>query len=203
MMLMKKIFVAATLAMVTAGGVIADGPVVGKEAPAFTLTDMSGKSVSLADYAGKPVMLEWTNHGCPYVQKHYNSGNMQKTQRALTEDGVIWLSVISSAPGKQGHVDGAGAEKLTTSRGAYPTTVLLDPTGEVGKLYNARTTPQMFMISGDGTLTYQGAIDDKPSANPKSLEGATNYALAAHAALKAGKPMDPSSTKPYGCGVKY
>ena len=182
---------------------LADGPVVGAKAPDFMLTDMNGEAYKLSDLRGKRVMLEWTNHGCPYVQKHYNTGNMQKTQRELTEDGVIWLSIISSAPGKQGHVNGEKAKELTTKRGAYPTTVLLDPEGLVGRQYNARTTPQMFLINEEGVLTYQGAIDDKPSANPKSVEGATNYALAAHVALKEGRPADPVTTTPYGCSVKY
>lgn len=178
-------------------------PVIGQPAPQFEGMTTSGETISLADLKGTPVMLEWTNHGCPYVQKHYDGGNMQKTQRALTEDGVVWLSIISSAPGTQGHVSPEGADELTASRGAYPSHVILDPEGTIGRLYDAKTTPHMFLINASGTLEYMGAIDDKPSARPSSLEGAHNYALAAWDEVKAGKPVSESNTKPYGCTVKY
>ena len=180
-----------------------DGPVVGQPAPTFSAIDTAGNTVSLDDYLGTKVVLEWTNHDCPYVRKHYNSGNMQRTQKKLTEDGVVWLSIISSAPGKQGHVSAEAADDLTTRRGAYPSKVLLDAAGDVGRAYRARTTPHMFIIDEQGTLQYQGAIDDKPSANPKTLEGATNYVLAAYDALKNGEPLSEDTTTPYGCSVKY
>ena len=183
--------------------VSADTPVVGKPAPAFTAIDSNGHTVHLSDYLGQPVMLEWTNHECPYVKKHYDSGNMQRTQRALTEDGVVWLSIISSAPEKQGYVSAEEANHLTASRGAYASSVLLDPTGAVGTAYEAKTTPHMFLIDEKGILQYMGAIDDKPSARKSSLEGATNYALAAWESLKNAEPIKVTSSKPYGCSVKY
>jgi peroxiredoxin len=177
----------------------------GAPAPAFTLTDSNGKSVSLSDFAGKTVVLEWTNDGCPFVKKHYAdpTRNMQTLQSDAAEDGVVWLSVISSAQGKQGHADGARANELTTTRGAAPAHVLLDPTGAVGRLYAAKTTPHMFVIDGTGTLAYDGAIDSNPSANPSDIAGATNYVTAALDAVAAGRTPDPATTKPYGCSVKY
>ncbi|WP_417460747.1 redoxin domain-containing protein [Kordiimonas sp.] len=183
-------------------GAMAD-PVIGQPAPTFEGMATDGTTISLEDLKGKPVMLEWTNHGCPYVQKHYDGGNMQKTQRALTEDGVVWLSIISSAPGTQGYVSPEEADELTASRGAYPSHVILDPEGKIGRLYDAKTTPHMFLIDASGTLEYMGAIDDKPSARPSSLEGAHNYALAAWEEVKAGEAVSENNTKPYGCTVKY
>ena len=180
-----------------------DGPTVGVTAPPFSAVDTSGNTVNLDDFLGTPVVLEWTNHDCPYVRKHYNGGNMQKTQRALTDDGAVWLTIVSSAPGKQGHVSANEADNLTASRGAYPSRVLLDPDGTVGRAYRARTTPHMFLIDEQGILQYQGAIDDKPSANLKSLDGASNYVLAAWEALRADQPVADSNTVPYGCSVKY
>ncbi|WP_374763846.1 redoxin domain-containing protein [Yunchengibacter salinarum] len=178
-------------------------PVVGEPAPDFTLKSASGGEISLEQYAGKPVILEWTNHQCPYVGKHYGSGNMQRIQKKLTDDGAVWLSIISSAPGKQGHVEAEKAVHLTESRGAYPTHVLLDPKGDVGRLYGARTTPHMFLIDADGTLKYKGAIDDRSSPSQDSLEGATNYVTAAWSALQNGEEISPRATRPYGCSVKY
>jgi peroxiredoxin len=178
-------------------------PVVGQPAPAFTAVDSNGAMRSLAEFKGRTVVLEWTNDGCPYVQKHYNSGNMQKLQQEATGSGVVWLSIISSAPGKQGHLTGAEANGLNQSRGARPTAVLLDPTGTVGHAYEAKTTPHMFVIDKTGTLRYMGAIDDKPVAAPASLDGARNYTREALAAVTAGKPVAVASTEPYGCSVKY
>lgn len=178
-------------------------PELGSEAPDFTLTDMNGNEITLSDYRGKKVVLEWTNHECPYVKKHYNSGNMQRTQRAVTEDGGVWLSIISSAPGEQGYVSSEKAQALSTERGVYADTVLMDPEGTVGHLFDARTTPQMVLIDEEGIIHYQGAIDDKPSARPSSLEGAKNYLLAAWSEVKAGDDVSEAMTKPYGCGVKY
>lgn len=178
-------------------------PEIGKPAPAFTAVDSNGKSHALADFKGKTVILEWTNDGCPYVKKHYNAGNMQKIQKDLTADGAVWLSVISSAPGKQGHVDGKGANDLTKSRNAAPTAVLLDPKGTIGRAYEAQTTPHMYVIDGKGILRYMGAIDDKPSTDVATIAGARNYVREAVAAVKAGKPVEVTATDPYGCSVKY
>ena len=175
----------------------------GKPAPAFTAVDSNGKTVKLADYRGKTVVIEWTNDGCPYVRKHYGSGNMQKLQKEATADGVVWLSVISSAPGQQGYADGPRANKLSVERGASPTQILLDPKGDLGHLYNAKTTPQMFIVDKAGIVAYQGAIDDKPTNNPADVVGAKNYVRTALAEIKAGKPVTPAATVSYGCTVKY
>jgi peroxiredoxin len=178
-------------------------PKTGEPAPEFTAVDSAGKSHKLADFKGKTVILEWTNDGCPYVKKHYGSGNMQTLQKDLTAKGVVWLTVISSAPGEQGHVDGPGADKLSQARGAVPTAVLLDPEGTLGRLYDARTTPHMYIITADGKLAYQGAIDDKPSSNPADIPAALNLVRNALDLIAEGKPVNPATTKSYGCSVKY
>lgn len=175
----------------------------GKAAPAFTAADSSGKSVSLSDFKGKTVVLEWLNKGCPYVKKHYGSGNMQRLQKEWTAKGVVWLSVVSSAEGKQGFVTGPEADADTEASGAAPTAVLLDPSGKVGRLYGAKTTPHMFVIDGGGVVRYAGAIDSDSSADPASVASAENYVSGALAAVLAGKPVKKASTKPYGCSVKY
>ncbi|MFN3302773.1 MAG: redoxin domain-containing protein [Roseateles sp.] len=171
-------------------------------APAFTATTADGKTVSLADFKGKTVVLEWTNHDCPFVKKHYG-GNMQAHQKEATAQGVVWLQVISSAPGQQGHVDGATAKKLNADRGAAPTATLLDPKGELGKLYGAQTTPHMYVIKGDGTLAYKGGIDSIPSAKVDDIAKAEPYVKLALADLAAGKKVEKASTRPYGCSIKY
>jgi len=181
----------------------ATAPVVGQSAPGFTLPDADGKQVSLADFRGKTVVLEWHNPGCPFVQKHYGSGNMQKTQASATKDGVVWLSINSGAPGKQGHMNGAEAREMLSKNGAQPAAYLLDPSGVVGRSYDARTTPHMYIVDAAGTLVYAGGIDDKPTANPKDIAGARNHVLAALAELKAGKPVSMATSRPYGCAVKY
>ena len=178
-------------------------PQIGQPAPAFTGVDTAGNTHALSDFLGKTVVLEWTNHDCPYVRKHYNAGNMQAQQRDATADGVVWLSVISSAPGKQGHVSAAKADELTASRDAAPTAVLLDESGEIGRAYKARTTPHLFIIDSDGTLAYMGGIDNVPSANPADIEKATQHVPAALAQLMQGQTVDPAITRPYGCSVKY
>ena len=178
-------------------------PVVGEKAPTFIGLQANGEIINLDDLKGKYVVLEWTNHQCPYVKKHYNSGNMQKTQDALTSDGVHWISVISSAPGKQGYVDAAAAQKVATQRSSYATSIVLDPSGEIGLAYRAKTTPQMVLIDPEGTILYQGAIDDKPSARVSSLEGANNYLLSAWDDVRNGRQVSVKETKPYGCTVKY
>lgn len=199
--MLKLAGMTAALALVATAAVA--GPAVDAPAPAFTGAASNGQAISLDQFKGKTVILEWTNDGCPFVQKHYETGNMQKTQKAANAQDVVWVSVISSAPGKQGHADATRANMLTEERGAEPDYVLLDPDGVVGKAYGAKTTPQIALIDGDGVLRYQGAIDDQPSANHASVNGATNYVLAALSDLKAGKPVAVKETKPYGCAVKY
>jgi len=178
-------------------------PAPGEAVPDLSGKTASGETISLADFEGKPVILEWTNHRCPFVRKHYDTGNMQKLQRRLTEKGAVWISVISSAPGKQGHVSAEKAKKIAARNGAYADHILLDPEGEIGRAFNARTTPQMVLIRPDGTLAYNGAIDDKPSTQDETVETAENYLLAAYKAVQNGEPVEPAVTKPYGCAVKY
>lgn len=176
---------------------------VGQPAPDFTATDSNGKVHKLSSFRGKPVVLEWTNAGCPFVVKHYGAGNMQATQAAAQKAGAVWLTVNSGAPGKQGHVDGAAANQVLAKWNAKPTAYLLDTDGKIGRAYDAKTTPHIYVIDAKGTLAYAGAIDDKPTADPADIKGATNYALAAVTAVKAGKPVAVTSSKPYGCSVKY
>jgi len=175
----------------------------GRPAPDFTATDSRGAQHTLAAYRGKTVILEWTNHECPYTAKHYATGNMQALQAAATGAGAVWLTVISSRPGEQGYVEATEADRLTTTRSARPTVVLLDPKGQLGRLYDARTTPHMFLIDGTGTLIYMGAIDDRPTASQASVKGARNYVREALDAVAAGRPVAVASTRPYGCSVKY
>lgn len=177
-------------------------PKVGEPAPAFSLPAEDGKTYSLADYKGKTVVLEWTNAECPFVKKHY-AGNMQSLQKTYTGKDVVWLSINSSAPGKQGAVDAAGAAAIVKTKGASPTHVLLDPKGEVGKRYDAKTTPHLFVIDKTGTLVYAGGIDSEPSADPADVAKATPYVKNALDEVLAGKPVTTAVTKPYGCSIKY
>jgi hypothetical protein len=177
--------------------------IVGKPAPNFTLADVNGKRVSLSAFRGKTVVIEWNNPECPFVRKHYGSGNMQKTQAAAAKDGVVWLTINSSAPGNQGHTNAAGAKAYLASAGARPTAYLLDPAGVVGKTYDAKTTPHMFIVNKAGTLVYAGGIDNKPTPNPADIKGARNHVLAALAELKGGKAVSVATSRPYGCSVKY
>lgn len=176
---------------------------IGAPAPAFEAVDADGKARKLSEFAGKTVILEWTNHDCPYVRKHYTSATMQTLQKDMAKEGIVWLSVISSPVGEQGHVDGAKANELTKSRDAAPAAVLLDPNSKVARAYGATTTPHMYIVDPKGMLAYMGAIDDKPSASAASLTGAKSYVRQAVAELKAGKPVSEASTKAYGCAVKY
>jgi len=178
-------------------------PIVGEVAPDFTLIDSNGEEQTLSDYLGQRVILEWTNHDCPYVRKHYSTGNMQQLQQDMTEAGVVWLSVISSAPGRQGYVSGEEANDLTASRGAFPTAVAFDPEGNVGHAYDARATPGMYLIDEAGVLRYMGAIDDQPTTRRSSVEGATNYVRLAVADLDAGGEVQIPETTQYGCSIKY
>ncbi|MGH7325689.1 MAG: thioredoxin family protein [Candidatus Rokuibacteriota bacterium] len=191
---------AATLA---AGARAHAAATVGQAAPVFSATATTGKPVSLADQRGKIVVLEWTNHECPYVRKHYETGNMQALQKEARGKDVVWLTVISSAPGTQGHVAAAEADELTRTRQAAPTAVLLDPKGTVGRLYDARVTPHMYVIDPKGLLVYAGAIDDKPTARRSDVQSAQNYVRAALEAVMAGQPVKTPVTRAYGCTVKY
>jgi peroxiredoxin len=174
----------------------------GQAAPAFTLVDAEGVERSLADFRGRTVVLEWTNEGCPYVQKHY-TGAMQALQREAVADGVVWITVISSAPGTQGFVEGDAAREWRARNNAAATHLLLDPTGQVGKLYDAKTTPDMRIIDGEGVLRFVGGIDDRPTNKVEDLEGATNHVRAALSDLEAGRPVQTAFATPYGCAVKY
>lgn len=176
---------------------------LGAPAPDFSLPGADGKTYQLQDLRDKTVVLEWTNHDCPFVRKHYDSGNMQQLQKDYTAQGVVWLSVISSAPGKQGHVDAATAQSLTQERKAAPTAVLLDESGDVGRLYEAKTTPHMYIIDAAGKLVYMGGIDDKNSTQTSDIASAKPYVRLALDELLAGKPISLGLTRPYGCSVKY
>ncbi len=184
-------------------GMAAAEPQIGQPAPDFTSTDSKGSSVSLSQYRGKTVVLEWTNADCPYTRKHYTSGNMQGVQALAQKNGVVWLTVISSAPGKQGYVNGPAADALTSSRAAVPTAVLLDPSGTVGRSYGAKTTPHMFVIDKHGTLQYMGGIDSIATAEVEDIPKAEPYLKEAMLAVVQGAPVIHPVTKPYGCSVKY
>ena len=179
------------------------GADIGEPAPAFTLTDAHGQTHSLSDYSGKFVVLEWLNHDCPFVVKHYRSGNMQQLQQTYTDKGVVWFSVISSAPGEQGHLEPDAAVAITAEKGAHPTAVLLDPEGTVGRAYDARVTPHMYIINPEGLLVYMGAIDDIRSTNVDDVPRARNYVSEALDLLMAGNEVETTVTQPYGCTVKY
>ena len=176
---------------------------VGEPAPAFTLTDSHGKAHSLSDFRGKTVVLEWTNAECPFVKKHYDSGNMQKQQAAAVADGVIWLTINSGAPGKQGHVSGEQANVIQTNWKAANTAYLIDADGKVGRAYDAKTTPHMYVIDQDGVLRYNGAIDSIASADKGDLAKAIQYVPTALSAVADGKTPERALTRPYGCSVKY
>ncbi|RKT46758.1 thioredoxin family protein [Thiocapsa rosea] len=184
-------------------GVAVAAPKIDAPAPDFSVVDTAGETWTLGGLVGKKVILEWTNHDCPFVVKHYASGNMQALQKEATEAGYVWLSVISSASGKQGHVSPAEADDLTDSRGAAPTAVLLDTSGAMGRAYDAKTTPHMYVIDSEGNLVYMGGIDDKPTSNQADIAGASNYVRLAMADLAAGNPVTTPVTRPYGCSVKY
>ncbi len=179
------------------------GVEIGKPAPDFTGTDTHGKTQKLSDYKGKTVVLEWSNPGCPFVHKHYDSGNMQKLQTEYTGKGIVWLTIVSSGDGEQGFMSPEDSNAYMEKEKSTPSARILDPSGEIGHLYGAKTTPNMFIINPEGTLVYEGAIDDNDSANPDDAATAHNYVAAALDALIAGKPVETAQTKPYGCSVKY
>ena len=188
----------STLLTLTAGAVP-----VGQSAPNFQGTDSNGKPQTLSQYHGKYVVLEWHNRDCPYTKKHYASGNMQALQKQWTEKGVVWLTVISSAKGQQGYVTAAEENAYVRSSHASPTAVILDPTGSIGHLYEAKTTPDMFVIDPSGKLIYSGAIDDHASTDTSDITASKNYVSEALSDAMAGKAIAQSSTRPYGCAVKY
>jgi peroxiredoxin len=177
--------------------------VVGEAAPAFSLSDNEGHTHSLADFAGKIVVLEWTNFQCPFVGKHYGSGHMQKLQKEYTGKGVIWLSINSSAPGKQGYFPAEKLDALIKERHAAPTAYLLDSDGTVGRRYGAKATPHMFVVDKTGRVVYAGGIDDTPSTDQADIATAKNYVAAALDEVLAGKPVTKATSAPYGCSVKY
>lgn len=175
----------------------------GEKAPNFSLTDINGNEVSLSDYAGKIVVLEWTNYGCPFVKKHYRGGNMQNLQGAMKDDGVVWLSICSSAKGKQGSMSPSDWQSTVKDKGVQSAAVLLDESGKVGRMYDARATPHMFVIDTNGVIAYNGAIDSIASASQADIASAENYVVSAVKALQAGEAVETKSVRPYGCGIKY
>lgn len=181
----------------------ADSPAVGAAAPQFSLPDASGATHSLSEFKGKYVVLEWFNPECPFVKKHYGSGNMQRLQSEYTGKGVVWLSIDSSAPGAEGNLTGEQAQKVMKSWNTKQTALLLDPEGKVGKSYGARNTPHMFVINPEGKVIYEGAIDSKATPNPDDIGSATNYVKAALDESMSGKQVANANTRPYGCSVKY
>ncbi len=201
---LTKILLASVASLAALGLGRAATAEVGRAAPDFTLTDINGKAHSLSEFKGKTVVLEWVNPECPFVMKHYdNSGNMPKTQQAATADGVVWLSINSAAPGKEGDYDPAQVKAWQARIHSAATAYFRDPAGTVGKLYDARTTPHMYVIDPAGTLVYAGGIDSVRSSRTEDIAKATNYVSAALADLKAGRPVRTKNAQPYGCSVKY
>ena len=180
-----------------------DSPPVGSAAPDFSLTDAKGKTHSLSQYKGKYVVLEWFNPECPFVKKHYGSGNMQRLQKEYTSKGVVWLTIDSNAPGSEGNLSADAASKVMTGWKTRQTALLLDPEGKAGRAYGAKNTPNMVVINPEGKIVYEGAIDSKATPNPADIPNSTNYVKVALDESLEGKPVTTSTTKPYGCSVKY
>ena len=202
-LLLRSCFAAVVAALFTAGAHAADAA-VGKPAPAFTLTDVSGKTQSLSDFRGKTVVLEWVNPECPFVVKHYDSsGNIPKLQKAAKADGVVWLSINSAAAGKQGDFDPAQVSTWAKKTHAEPTAYLRDTDGKVGKAYGAKTTPHIFIINAEGNVVYAGGIDSIKSSDAADIAKADNYVTDALTSIKKGEPVAKSTSQPYGCSVKY
>jgi len=192
------------LTSLVAGAVFAlDAPPVGSAAPDFSLADAKGKTHSLSQYKGKYVVLEWFNPECPFVKKHYGSGNMQKLQEEYTGKGITWLTIDSNAPGSEGNLTADAASKVMTGWKTHQTALLLDPEGKAGRAYGAKNTPNMVVINPEGKIVYEGAIDSKATPNPADIPSSTNYIKVALDESLAGKPITTSTTKPYGCSVKY
>lgn len=203
---MKNLFKSAlfvALALVLCASSTRAALEIGQAAPDFSFTDLQGQSHRLSEYRGKTVVLEWVNPECPFVRKHYESGNMPATQRAAIADGVVWISINSGAAGEQGAYDIPHTQAWLTQVKAAPTEYIRDSSGKIGRLYAAKTTPHLFIITKDGTLVYEGAIDSIRSADRADIARATNYVNAALAAIKSGRPVEKSATQPYGCSVKY
>ncbi len=201
--LFRSFLVIALVGLASVAIARADTPKIGQPAPAFSAVDSNGKTVSLSDFKGRVVVLEWTNDGCPFVRHYYDRGDMQALQKSFTAKGVVWLSVISSAPDGQGYADGARANQLTQARDAAPSAVLLDPKGTLGHLYDAKTTPDLFVIGADGKLAYAGAIDSIASGDPDDVPKAQPYVKTALTEVLAGKPVTLALTQSYGCSIKY
>lgn len=199
----KKIALTFLTSLIAAAAFALEPPPVGSAAPEFSLSDAKGQTHSLGEYKGKYVVLEWFNPECPFVKKHYGSGNMQKLQDEYTGKGVVWLTIDSNAPGTEGNVTADQAEKITASWKTHQTALLLDPDGKAGRAYGAKNTPNMVVINPDGKIAYEGAIDSKASPNPADIPNSTNYVKVALDESLAGKPISTPKTKPYGCSVKY
>jgi peroxiredoxin len=201
--LTRRLLLAVAAVAVCATGAALAAPVLGEPAPAFQAMDADGHARALSDFAGKIVVLEWTSSDCPYSGKHYGSGNMQGLQKKAVKEGVVWLTVSSSAPEREGYFTPQAARAWRAKVGSHATAILLDGDGKVGRAYNARVTPHMFVIDKAGRVAYMGGIDDRPYADPASLKGAKNYVTAALADLKAGRPVAQPVSAPYGCSVRY
>lgn len=197
------VFLSVTLTFLLAIPLVISAAKVGDPAPDFTATASSGQTYHLSELRGKYVVLEWHNNGCPYTRKHYESGNMQRLQKEWTAKGVEWFTVISSAPGMQGYVTADQENAYMTRMHAAPTAALLDPTGEVGHLYDAKTTPQMVVINPEGVIIYDGAIDDHPTPDQSDIPNSKNYVDLALQEAMSGKPVETPTSRPYGCSVKY
>ena len=198
-----KTITAVLTSLITTTLLAIDSPPVGSAAPDFSLTDAKGKTQALSQYKGKYIVLEWFNPECPFVKKHYGSGNMQKLQEEYTGKGVVWLSIDSSAPGSEGSLTADQAEKVSAGWKTHPTALLLDPDGKAGRAYGAKNTPHMFVINPEGKVIYEGAIDSKRTPNPADIASSTNYVKVALDESMSGKPVTTANTQPYGCSVKY
>lgn len=201
--MMNKLTAIWAIGGVLLASVVWASPTIGESAPEFTLTDSEGEARSLSDYRGKYVILEWVNHGCPFVQKFYGSGTMQALQKKMTDDGVVWLAINSSVPGGQGYLTAETANIISKEKKASHSALLLDPEFKAAKAYEAKATPHMFVINPEGVLIYGGAIDSIPSTKVADIEKAENYVLAALSASQEGKPVKTAMTRAYGCAIKY
>jgi peroxiredoxin len=201
--MMTKTILTAVSSLVAVTLFAADSPSVGSNAPQFSLPDVKGKTQALTDFKGKYVVLEWFNPECPFVKKHYGSGNMQKLQQEFTSKGVVWLTIDSNAPGMEGNLTAEQASGIVNSWKTHQTALLLDPDGKVGRAYGAKNTPHMFVINPEGKVVYEGAIDSKATPNPADISNSTNYVKVALEESMSGKPVSNANTKPYGCSVKY
>ena len=199
----NTIFLTLSLILAAAFAPNASAARVGQHAPDFTATDTNGKTHTLSEYAGKYVVLEWTNNGCPYTRKHYDSGNMQSLQKQWTARGVVWLTILSSASGEQGYMTASQENAYISKVHADPTAAILDPWGTIGHMYAAKTTPHMFVIDPSGKLIYDGAIDDHATTDTSDIPSSRNYVSAALTSAMAGQPVATAYTRPYGCSVKY